>query len=102
MNEWLYFGKPLHMNHIKTACESTWREENLDRIKKENLKVMIEGTVIGVRKECVEEILKTNLDVKNARYGMALMPHERREKFIIKSEQDLYLLLAYYVELVSE
>lgn len=98
---WLYFEKPLHMNHIKAACDPdsfNSRSEEAEAAFK-NLKIMGDGTVVGIKEECVMEILKTNQDVKNTRFKMAYLPHERRERFKVKSEVDLYTLLAYYVEL---
>lgn len=98
---WLYFESPLHMNHIRAACDPdsfNSRSEEAQAAFK-NLKVMGDGTVTGVKQECVKDILKNNEDVKNTRFKMASLPHKRREKFVVKSEADLYTLLAYYVEL---
>lgn len=84
MSDFVWLDIPFHKNKFKA----------LDIEALETLKVSFDGSIMAVRKECIESFYHKN-DVELVKAGYKKIP----EKMKIESEDNLYEFLAYFVSI---
>lgn len=84
MSDFVWLDIPFHKNKFKA----------LDIEELETLKVSFDGSIMAVRKECVESFYNKN-DVELVKAGYKKIP----ENMKIENEDNLYEFLAYFVSM---
>lgn len=94
MEDYYILGYNIHVNKINKEFDLN-KEENQHVLA--NLKVTIDGSIIGVKKEIVASLLK-DPEVKSIRFGYKKIAHEYK----IDSADALYKLLAMFIPIEEE